>query len=38
VVLSTSGETWPGQLGDIDVRDLSWVEAPWRREPAEAAT
>jgi uncharacterized protein (DUF58 family) len=30
VVLSTSGETWPEQLAGIDVRDLSYVDLPWR--------
>jgi uncharacterized protein (DUF58 family) len=37
VVLSTSGETWPEQLAGIDVRDLSYVDLPWRMpEPQEA--
>jgi uncharacterized protein (DUF58 family) len=29
VVLSTSGATWPDQLGDIEVRDLSHIEDVW---------
>ncbi|MEX2226319.1 MAG: DUF58 domain-containing protein [Dehalococcoidia bacterium] len=38
VVLSTSGETWPERLGDVDVRDLSRVDAPWRAAATEGAT
>jgi len=36
-VLSTSGDLWPEALPGIDVRDLSWVDAPWQAPaPAEA--
>jgi uncharacterized protein (DUF58 family) len=30
VVLSTSGEMWPDELAGIDVRDLAYVDLPWR--------
>jgi uncharacterized protein (DUF58 family) len=36
VVLSTSGDAWEEQLGDFDVRDLSYIDLPWRAPAVEA--
>ena len=30
VVLSTTGELWADALGELEVRDLSFVDMPWR--------
>lgn len=37
VVLSTSGDLWDEQLGDVDVRDLSHIDLPWRQPAFEAS-
>jgi uncharacterized protein (DUF58 family) len=37
VVLSTSGDLWEKQLGDVDVRDLSHIDLPWRQPAVEAS-
>ena len=38
VVLSTTGDLWADALGEIEVRDLSFVDMPWRyADPATAA-
>jgi hypothetical protein len=36
-VLSTSGETWPDELAGIDVRDLAYVDLPWRMPEPQGA-
>jgi uncharacterized protein (DUF58 family) len=35
IVLSTSGDLWEDQLGEIEVRDLSYIDLPWRGHDSE---
>jgi uncharacterized protein (DUF58 family) len=34
VVLSVAGESWPAQLGDLPVQDVSRLDLPWREVPS----